>query len=211
VNDDPLVWYASFGSNLSRERLGCYIAGGTPTGARRAYEGCRDRTPPREHRTLALPGHLRFAGASSVWGGGSSVWGGGMAFYSPSGPGTVHARAYLLRLEQLVDLVAQEARRPVGTALALADTGHTRHGLSTVYDVLMDLGELDGHRLLTLSASRHHPLNPPSGAYVRIMADGLSDGFDLDVADRVAYLASAEGMLPTWTPEKVRELLARAR
>lgn len=204
MSDDPLVWYAAFGSNLSRPRLGCYITGGTPVGARRAYEGCRDRTPPREDRTVALPGHLRFAGESSVWGG-------GMAFYSASGPGTVHARAYLLRLEQLVDLVAQEARRPVGTALALADTGHTRHGLSTVYDVLMDLGELDGHRLLTLSASRHHPLNPPSGAYVQIMADGLSEGFDLDVDDRVAYLASAEGMLPTWTPETVRELLARAR
>ena len=193
MSDDPLVWYASFGTNLSRARLGCYISGGTPVGARRAYEGCRD-----------LPGHLRFAGESSVWGG-------GMAFYSPSGPGTVHARAYLLRLEQLVDLVAQEARHPVGTALVLADTGHTRHGLSTVYDVLMDLGELDGHRLLTLSASRHHPLAPPSAAYLRTMADGLADGFDLDVDARVAYLASAEGMLPTWTPETVRELLVPAR
>lgn len=203
-DDDPLVWYASFGSNLSRARLGCYITGGTPVGARRAYEGCRDRTPPREHRTLAISGHLRFAGESSVWGG-------GMAFYSPAGGGTVHARAYLLRLEQLVDLVAQESRHPVGTALVLAEAGPTRHGLSAVYDVLMDLGELDGHRLLTLSASRHHPLNPPSGAYVRTMADGLSDGFDLDADARVAYLASAEGMLPTWTPEAVRELLAPAR
>ncbi|MBD3944369.1 histone deacetylase [Nocardioides ganghwensis] len=204
MSDDPLVWYASFGTNLSRARLGCYISGGTPVGARRAYEGCRDRTSPREHRTLTLPGHLRFAGESSVWGG-------GMAFYSPTGPGTVHARAYLLRLEQLVDLVAQEARRAVGTALVLADTGHTRHGLSTVYDVLMDLGELDGHRVLTLSASRHHPLAPPSAAYLRTMADGLADGFDLDVDARVAYLASAEGMLPTWTPETVRELLVPAR
>jgi hypothetical protein len=203
VSNDPLVWYAAFGSNLSRSRLGCYIAGGTPVGAMRAHEGCRDRTLPREDRNVTLPGHLRFAGESSVWGG-------GMAFYSPLGEGTVHARAYLLRLEQLVDLVAQESRHPVGTTLVLADAGPTRHGLSTVYDVLMDLGELDGHRLLTLSASRHHPLNPPSGAYVRTMSDGLADGFDLDADARVAYLASAVGMLPTWTPEAVRELLAPA-
>jgi hypothetical protein len=203
VSDDALVWYASFGSNLSRARLGCYIAGGTPTGTRREYEGCRDRRPPREHRTLTLPGHLRFGGESSVWGG-------GMAFYSPGDEGVVHARAYLLRVEQLIDLVAQESRHPVGTTLVLSDVGPTRHGLSSVYDVLMDLGELDGHRLLTLSASRHHPLNPPSGAYVRTMADGLADGFDLDADARVAYLASAVGMLPTWTPEAVRELLAPA-
>jgi hypothetical protein len=201
VSDDPLVWYASFGTNLSRARLGCYLGGGTPVGASRAYEGCRDRTGPRKHRTLALPGHLRFAGESTVWGG-------GMAFYCPDDEGTVHARAYLLRLEQLVDLVAQESRRPVGTALVLADTGHTRHGLSKVYDVVMDLGDLDGHRLLTLSASRHHPPNPPSGAYVRTMADGLADGFDLDADARVAYLASAVGMLPTWTPGTLRQLLA---
>lgn len=201
---EELVWYAAFGSNLSRARLGCYVAGGTPAGARRAYEGCRDRTAPRAHRTLALPGHLRFAGQSSVWGG-------GMAFYAPSGGGTVHARAYLLRLEQLVDLVAQESRHPVGTTLVLADAGDTRHGLSSVYDVLMDLGRLDGHRVLTLSSSRHHPLNPPSGAYVRTVADGLADGFDLDADARVAYLASAAGMRPRWTREAVRYLLAPPR
>lgn len=204
MSDDPLVWYASFGTNLSRARLGCYIAGGTPVGARRAYEGCRDRTAPREHRTLALSGHLRFAGESTVWGG-------GMAFYCPGDAGTVHARAYLLHLEQLVDLVAQESRHPVGTPLVLADVGSTRHGLSEVYDVIMDLGELDGHRLLTLSASRDHPVRPPSGAYLRTMADGLSDGFGLDAEARIAYLASAVGMLPTWTPGTMRELLAPAR
>jgi hypothetical protein len=204
VSDDALVWYASFGTNLSRARLGCYLAGGMPVGARRAYEGCRDRTGPRDHRTLDLRGHLRFAGESTVWGG-------GMAFYSPDDEGTVHARAYLLRLEQLVDLVAQESRHPVGTTLVLADAGHTRHGLSKVYDLVMDLGQLDGHRLLTLSASRYHPPNPPSGAYVRTMADGLSDGFDLDADALVAYLASAVGMLPAWTPGTLRELLAGAR
>ena len=119
----------------------------------------------------------------------------------------MHARAYLLRLEQLVDLVAQETRHPVGPTFVLAEVGPTRHGLSSVYDVLMDLGELDGHRLLTLSASRHHPLNPPSGAYVRTMADGLADGFDLDADARVAYLASADGVAPRWTAQTLRRML----
>ncbi|GAA1446202.1 hypothetical protein GCM10009641_69260 [Mycobacterium cookii] len=204
MSDDGLVWYASFGSNLSRARLGCYISGGTPPGARRSYEGCRDRTPPRDHRTTTLPGHLRFAGESTVWGG-------GMAFYSRSGEGIVHARAYLLGVEQLVDLVAQEARQPVGTALALAADGPTRHGLSAVYDVLMDLGRLDGRRVLTLSSSRHHPLRPPSRAYLRTMVDGLTDGFGLDEDALVGYLASAEGMLPTWPEEALRKVLTPGR
>ena len=147
---DPLVWYAAYGSNLSTARLGHYLAGGVPRGTTREYEGCRDPTPPREERVLTLPGCVRFAGESSVWGGGT-------AFYTPGDTGLVHARAYLLSLEQLGDLVAQETRHPVGRPLVLAEAGPTRHGMSYVYDVVLDLGELDGHRLLTLSSS-----TPPS-------------------------------------------------
>jgi hypothetical protein len=44
-----LVWYASYGSNLKRERFMCYIKGGTPKGSTRArpYAGCRNKIDPR--------------------------------------------------------------------------------------------------------------------------------------------------------------------
>ncbi|MFC7362686.1 histone deacetylase [Nocardioides astragali] len=197
---DPRVWYAAFGSNLSTERLACYLRGGVPRGAVREYEGCRDPTPPREHRPITIPGSLRFAGESRVWGGGT-------AFYTPAGGGVVHARAYLLRLEQFSDLVSQETRHPVGRTLVLAEKGPTRHGLSQVYDVVLDLGELDGHRLVTLSSTRDHRARPPSAAYVRTMLDGLAEGFDLDAEARVAYLAGMAGMSPGWTVDDLRELL----
>lgn len=198
--DDPLVWYAAFGSNVSTARLACYLRGGRPRGAARDYEGCRDPTPPREQRPLTIPGRLRFAGESRVWGGGT-------AFYTPGDGGAVHARAYLLRLEQLGDLVAQETRHPVGLSLVLADSGPTRHGWSRVYDVLLDLGELDGHRILTLSSSADPPANPPAEAYVRTMLEGLADGFALDGEARVAYLAGLAGMSPIWTAQRLRALL----
>lgn len=119
----------------------------------------------------------------------------------------MHARAYLLRLEQLGDLVAQETRHPVGLSLVLADRGPTRHGWSRVYDVLLDLGKLDGHRILTLSSSADHPTNPPAEAYVRTMLEGLADGFALDGEARVAYLAGLAGMSPVWTAQRLRALL----
>lgn len=197
---DPLVWYAAFGSNLSRERLACYLRGGVPRGAVREYEGCRDPTPPREHRPVTIPGIVRFAGESRVWGGGT-------AFYTPGEGRAVHARAYLLRLEQFGDLVAQETRQPVGRTLVLAESGPTRHGLSRTYDVVLDLGELDGFRLVTLSSTREHRTNPPSAAYVRTMLDGLGEGFGLDAEARVAYLAGMAGMSPGWTVNLLRELL----
>jgi len=197
---DPLVWYVAFGSNMSSARLACYLRGGMPRGTVREYEGCRDPTPPRELRSLTITGQVRFAGESSVWGGGT-------AFYVPSDRGQVHARAYLLRLEQLADLVAQETRHPVGRPLVLAATGSTRHGLSHVYDVLLDLGELEGHRLLTLSSSYDHPTNPPSEAYVRTLLDGLAEGFALDVEATINYLARIPGMSPAWTEDRLRRLV----
>lgn len=189
----PYVWYAAYGSNLSPARLACYLSGGRPPGALRHYDGCRDPSPPREHRPVELRGRLSFAGESGVWGG-------GMAFFTPGADGVVHARAYLLRLEQLGDLVAQEARRPTGVDLVLADDrSPIRHGLSRVYDVLLDVGDLDGHRLLTLTGTTVPPVNAPSAAYVRTMLEGLADGFGLDAGARVAYLAAAEGVSPPWS------------
>ena len=129
-----------------------------------------------------------------------------MAFYTPGDEGAVHARAYLLGVEQLADLVAQETRHPVGQTLVLAEKGPTRHGLSRIYDVVLDLGELDGHRLLTLSSSRDHPANPPSEAYLRTMMDGLAEGFALDVEEQIAYLAGLPGLSPRWTADELRRL-----
>ena len=135
-----------------------------------------------------------------------------MAFFTsdaggPAG-GAVHARAYLLRLEQLGDLVAQEARQPVGTDLVLEPDGRpTRHGLSRTYDVLLDVGELDGHRMLTLTGSRVPPARAPSPSYVRTMLEGLADGFGLDADARVAYLAAADGVAPRWTAQTLRRML----
>jgi len=195
------VWYAAYGTNLSTERLGCYVAGGRPPGAARHYDGCRDPSPPRDHRPIELTGRLAFAGEAGVWGG-------GMAFFVPGGEGVVHARAYLLRLEQLGDLVAQEARHPVGADLVLAaDGGPTRHGFSRTYDVLLDLCELDGHRMLTLTGTRVPTAAAPSAAYVRTMLEGLADGFGLDTEARVGYLAGADGVASRWTVEALRELL----
>ena len=199
----PFVWYAAYGTNLSPARLACYLSGGRPPGAQRHYDGCRDPSPPRDARPVQLRGRLSFAGESSVWGG-------GMAFFTSDaggGGGVVHARAYLLRLEQLGDLVAQEARRPVGRTSCSPDRRPTRHGLSRVYDVLLDVGDLEGHRMLTLTGTTVPPANAPAAPYVRTMLEGLADGFGLDPDERVAYLAAADGVAPRWTAQTLRRML----
>ena len=42
----PEVWYVSYGSNMCRDRLRCYIEGGRPRGGALEYVGARDDTLP---------------------------------------------------------------------------------------------------------------------------------------------------------------------
>jgi hypothetical protein len=97
-----VIWYAGFGSNLSRDRFGRYLA------------GCRDRAAPRREIALRFPGRLSFAGESTIWGG-------GMAFLDPDGDAEVVARGYLLTEAQLDDVAEQERRYDGLAAVAQCD------------------------------------------------------------------------------------------
>ncbi|TDD88169.1 histone deacetylase, partial [Actinomadura darangshiensis] len=70
------MWYVAYGSNLYRERFGCYLSGGRPRGGARHYTGCRDPRPARAEQPVTVPGGIYFAYTSLTWGG-------GMAFYDP--------------------------------------------------------------------------------------------------------------------------------
>lgn len=107
-----LVWYVSYGSNMCAHRLNCYLAGGTPAGARHTYPGCRDHRAPRRATGCELAGGVYFAMESAAWGG-------GRAFYDPDLPGTAAARAYLITPEQFADIAAQEMYRVPGEEVDL--------------------------------------------------------------------------------------------
>ncbi|MEO7752218.1 MAG: histone deacetylase, partial [Terracoccus sp.] len=70
------VWYAAYGSNLSRSRFVHYLSGGRPPGASRTYAGARDPRDPLGDVPLTLDGQVYFAWESPTWGG-------GIAFYDP--------------------------------------------------------------------------------------------------------------------------------
>lgn len=200
-----LVWYVSYGSNMSAARFGTYLAGGTPPGASRTYPGARDPQPPRADAGHELPGGIYFATESPVWGG-------GRAFYDPQLPGTAPARAYLITASQFADVAAQEMYREPGEDLDLSEVlarGRTELGPGR-YETLLYTGDRDGHPVLTFTApwsSTEIELLAPSAGYLRMLADGLreSHGWDLDHA--AAYLAALPGATGTWTPQLLIEAL----
>ena len=185
------VWYVAYGSNLGADRFRCYLVGGRPEGGRRSYTGCRNPSEPEESFSLELPGALVFAGESGVWGG-------GMAFFDPTGAGSVACRAYLVTAEQFADVAAQEMRLEPGGefAQAVADVLYDITALHRLgpgrYETVACVGDRDGVPLLTITNGDVPalPPTPPSSAYLRAIATGLRESHGWD-DDRIeAYLAS---------------------
>jgi hypothetical protein len=199
-----LVWYVAYGSNLNATRFRCYLRGGRPEGAARSYPGCRNGADPRDTRAIRFRGRLYFAGNSTTWGGGT-------AMLDTDSRRQAYGQAYLLDLAQLSDVVAQEMCRPTGLDLDFATLRHSgRHQLGPGrYETLISLGELDAHPLVTFTGSRvHAPPNPPSEAYLRLVALGLMQTHGLRPGIVARYLLEALGGRHTWQREQIEALCA---
>lgn len=191
------VWYVSYGSNMSKERLAAYVRGGRPEGARTTYVGARDRTLPLDDAAVDLPGRLYFAGESPTWTG-------GVAFYDHDEPGPTAARAYLITAAQFADIAAQEMHRlpqpddPI-EQIVVDGLEHGRHEAGPGhYETLIEVGRRDGLPMLTFTAPHGYDAVPhtrPSQAYLATLARGLweSRGWgDTEIAAYFAERASAD-------------------
>ncbi|WP_406830173.1 histone deacetylase [Pedococcus sp. KACC 23699] len=201
------IWYASYGSNLARDRFLCYVRGGRPAGASRTYPGARDTTPPADDRALTLPGEMFFAWESPTWGG-------GIAFYDPTASGRTLARAYLLTDGQFADVAAQEMHREPGEDLDLTTVlDESRHDLGPGrYESLHLVGELEGRPVLTFTAPDSAGLqrNAPTRGYVEMIARGLSDTHGLGVDEITAYVAERPGASLGWDADSLLPVVSAA-
>ena len=166
-----------------------------------------DRGAPAVPTWDVVTGRRRAETSGSVWPVASPlrasprVWGGGIAFYNPDADGEVAARAYLLTFGQLSDVVSQEARRPVGSDLALgngiAHGGHDAVPMSTRQSCMW---RPDGLAMFTITSLQNLEPTAPSEHYLRTMLNGLGEAFGWTAAERVDYLLRAPGVTPAWTP-----------
>jgi hypothetical protein len=202
------VWYAAYGSNLSRERFLTYVRGGRPAGAARTYPGARDPSLPSAEVAFTMPGRMFFGWESPTWGG-------GIAFYDSTSEGSVLARAYRLTEQQFADVAAQEMHREPGEDLDLGQVlEHARHEVGPGrYETLHLVGELDGDPVLTFTTRDPSslPLNAPVAAYLRTVAVGLAHTHELDEQAVADYLLSCRGTTPVWSRNVVVDLLSPLR
>lgn len=199
-----LVWYVSYGSNMCASRLGCYLTGGIPPGAKHGYSGCRDRRAPLHSTGYWLAGGVYFATESAVWGG-------GRAFYDPELPGAAAARAYLITSGQFADIASQEMHQATGVDLdltAVLAAGRVELGPGR-YETLLYLGDLGRYPLLTFTAPWHaRDVSPtaPSAPYLRMLAAGLREAYGWAGWRIGGYLAGLPGARGHWTAWQIAAL-----
>lgn len=171
------VWYVSYGSNMARDRLACYLQGGRPPGAMVTYPGARDGTLPQAEAGIELPGTIYFAGESKVWGG-------GMAFYDHSVPGPTPAKAYLITAEQFADVAAQEMNRPPEPDSPLErlvfdlPAGSSHSVGPGGYETLLVLDHADGIPMVTFTAahgSADTEHTQPQEPYLAMLRTGTAE------------------------------------
>jgi hypothetical protein len=172
-----VIWYAVYGSNLSRTRFDIYLRGGVPEGATHEYPGCRDPSDPRGDVTIDI-------GLELAFGGYSQTWGGGVAFVRPGGRAL--GRAYLITDEQFADVIAQE------NWLAPGSVGID--GGDFMYGVVSVLGSRDGDEIRTITQAPDTEVRPPTERYLKHIADGLREAYGMPDDAIDDYLRQAPGL-----------------
>jgi hypothetical protein len=178
------LWYVSYGSNLEAARFGCYLRGGRTPGSRVVAPGCRDPQRPEADQPVELPWALWFGGRSRTWHGGP-------AFLDTEVAGRTVARAWLVTVEQLADVIAQENHLAPGT-IALDDDVLTGGGVvlpDASYGRLILLPPVEGVPAVTFTYVVRPVGRLPCSPYLDVLRRGLGE-LGLSTEEATTYLAT---------------------
>ncbi|ASN07363.1 hypothetical protein CFK40_10430 [Virgibacillus necropolis] len=200
------VWYASYGSNLNRDRFLCYINGGKPKGSEKIEVGCRDRSLPLKEATYIMHYPLYFAKASDRW------QKQGVAFIGLEKDKKHHtySRKYLITVEQFMDVVKQENN---GAILDMDLNEIMKRGSKTLkdswYGTILYLGEKNGYPIFTFTADfdLDVPFNKPSKEYLGMIINGLKTTLKLENTDVVNYISSKPGVVGNYNRKDIEKLI----
>jgi hypothetical protein len=192
---EDYIWYASYGSNISKDRLMSYISGGKPVGATRTYQGCTDKTPPVDQKPLNIPHELYFAKESKVWNGG------GVCFINPERDERVNTlgNMYLITQEQFLEVVQQENNARERIEINFREVLNQKSlaiGENSWYGNMLALGEEDKAPVITFTNQSvlQDEKNPPNEYYLKTIMKGLIESHQLNTSDLEEYFLSKKGI-----------------
>ncbi|CDQ18148.1 hypothetical protein SAMN05192559_102109 [Halobacillus karajensis] len=200
------VWYASYGSNLNRDRFLCYIKGGKPEGSGKVEVGCKDPTLPIEEATYIMHYPLYFAMESGRW----QQQGVGFIGLKQDNKHRTYSRKYLITIEQFMDVVKQENN---GAALDIDLHEIMDQGYKTIkdswYGTILYLGNEGGYPVLTFTADwdLDVPFNQPSKEYLSMIIHGLKSTLGLENKEVIDYLSSKPGIDGYYRKADIEQLI----
>ncbi|KAG9151583.1 hypothetical protein Leryth_021902 [Lithospermum erythrorhizon] len=202
------IWYAAYGSNMSKDRFLCYVQGGQAEGMRIPYAGSADKSPPKEILWMTFP-HRLFFGRDFT-----ATWGpGGVAFLHPES--NIQEKSYLclyrITLEQFNDVCLQENAMDIDTSSPLFDLTSLQSieskkqisvetGIKRWYDNVVYLGKKKDVPILTMTCSLSDvdgyksgklPIYAPCKGYADTLVRGLVQGGKLSEEEAVSYIQEA--------------------
>lgn len=151
------VWYVSYGSNMLYERFMTYIEGGSYKGSRE-HPPCDDASSPLIVRRVEIPYGMYFGNYSSSWNC-------GVSFLDTTSNGKAYGVAYLITKEQFEHVCKRE------------NAGRKPENNPNWYNEIIDLGEMDGFRIKTLTNSTIRDYYEPSEDYLDTLRDGLKENY----------------------------------
>ncbi|WP_295723523.1 gamma-glutamylcyclotransferase [uncultured Methanobrevibacter sp.] len=160
---EEYVWYVSYGSNMLKERLLCYIQGGPFRGSK-YRQPCEDTSLPLLVKPFKVPYDMYFGNTSASW------EEGGVSFLDISKPGNAFGVAYLITKKQFEHIVVQEnSGRP------------PKEGYGW-YENIINLGMMKGFNVLTITNNNLRPYNTPCDTYSDILHEGIKENWP-DISD----------------------------
>ncbi|OIJ22502.1 hypothetical protein BKP45_05185 [Anaerobacillus alkalidiazotrophicus] len=207
MKQEKYVWYASYGSNLSRDRFLCYIKGGQPKGSEKIEVGCLDKSLPIKEETYIINHPLYFAKESIRW------QNQGVAFIglTKAEKYKTFSRKYLITLEQFLDVVKQENN---GATFSIELDEVMQSGSKTFreswYGTILYLGDNDeGIPIFTFTSDWDLDVsfNKPSNEYLSMIIEGLKKNVLLSDIEIVNYLSTKQGIEGFYNKVDIEKLM----
>ena len=189
---DGHIWYAAYGSNLTRSRFMVYLEGGCVPGSDHYHPPCADPTPPAADHGIALPHALYFARESNRW------HGCGVAFLEPlqSDAASAYVRLYRITREQFVHVVEQEngGKNKAHVSWDVLESGQPCRACRGWYGDVVCLGAHDNTPVYTCTAAtgpRAPMSRKPHPEYLAHLKTGLRECLGLDDGAIARYIDGA--------------------
>lgn len=202
-----LVWYAGFGSNISKDRFHCYIEGGKPEGNFKNHEGCRNKDLPKEEKSLIVNHELYFAKKSRSW------KNGGVGFINAERDEAIKtfARMYLITKQQLEDLAKQENNTSNYLSIDFEEAiskGETIFKTGAWYGKLLYLGKEEQYPIFTLTSENYvNGINRPSEEYLQTIINGLKEAHNLTEQEIIDYFIDKQGIQGRYSSQEISRLV----